>query len=112
MPYFSIASRSMPRPKAKPCHSAGSIPPASSTLGWTMPDPPASSQSSPSPSRSVPPSHEQRKSISADGSVKGKWLARNRTSSSGTSKKARANSSSTHFRFAMVMSRSMAMPST
>ncbi len=26
MPYLSIASRSMPQPKAKPCHSSGSSP--------------------------------------------------------------------------------------
>ena len=37
--------RSMPKPNAKPLHSSGSMPPARSTLGWTMPHPPSSSQS-------------------------------------------------------------------
>ena len=32
MPYLSIASRSMPQPKAKPCHSSGSSPHAAITL--------------------------------------------------------------------------------
>ena len=51
-------------------------------------------------------------STSAEGSVKGKCEARKRNSTEGTSKKARQNSSSTHLRLAMEMSRSMASPST
>ena len=51
-------------------------------------------------------------STSAEGSVKGKCEARNFSSTPSTSKKARQNSSSTHFRFAIEMSRSMARPST
>ena len=54
MPYFSIATRSMPMPNAKPCQTSGSTPTARSTLGWTMPQPRISSQSSPSPTTSSP----------------------------------------------------------
>ncbi len=112
MPYFSIAIRSMPMPKAKPCHSAGSTPAAASTFGCTMPEPRISSHDSPSPIFSCPPDQSQRMSTSAEGSVKGKCEARKRSSTEGTSKKARQNSSSTHFRLAMLMSRSRARPST
>ena len=43
-----------------------------------MPEPSTSSQSSPSPTFTVPPSQEHWISTSADGSVKGKCEARNR----------------------------------
>ena len=51
-------------------------------------------------------------STSADGSVNGKCDARNFSSTVSTSKNARQNSSSTHFRFAIDTSRSMHSPST
>ena len=51
-------------------------------------------------------------STSADGSVNGKCEARKRSSTSGTSKNARQNSSSVHFRLAMEMSFPIASPST
>ena len=38
------ASRSMPKPKAKPDHSSGSMPTAANTAGSTMPQPPSSIQ--------------------------------------------------------------------
>jgi hypothetical protein len=48
------------------------MPQFSSTLGWTMPQPRISSQSSPAPIFSLPPLREQPMSTSAEGSVKGK----------------------------------------
>ena len=72
MPYFSIATRSMPMPNAKPWYSAGSMPQFASTFGCTMPQPRISSQSPPSPIFSSPPAREQPISTSADGSVNGK----------------------------------------
>ena len=74
---------------------------ACSTLGCTMPEPRTSSQSSPSPTFTVPPSHEHWISTSAEGSVNGKCEARKRVLTLSTSKNADKNSSSTHFRFAM-----------
>ena len=59
----SLAMRSMPKPNAKPLQTSGSRPPAASTLGWTMPQPPSSSQSPVG----------VRMSNSADGSVNGKY---------------------------------------
>ena len=44
-PWRSLAMRSMPKPNAKPLHSSGSMPPWRRTFGWTMPQPPSSSQS-------------------------------------------------------------------
>ena len=41
-PWRSLAKRSMPNPKAKPCHSSGSRPQLVSTLGCTIPQPPSS----------------------------------------------------------------------
>ena len=58
----------MPNPKAKPCHSSGSMPQLRSTLGWTMPQPPSSSHE---------PSGRWM-SNSADGSVNGKYDGRRR----------------------------------
>ena len=76
-----------------------------------MPEPSTSSQSSPSPTFTVPSCHEHWMSTSAEGSVKGKCEARKRVFT-GLPKKAERNSSSTHLRFAMVMSVPMARPST
>jgi hypothetical protein len=67
-PVAHPAMRSMPNPNANPLHSSGSIPPARSTLGCTMPQPPSSSQS---------PSGRWM-SNSADGSVNGKYDGRRR----------------------------------
>src|SRR6185312_737606 len=51
------------------------MPPYSSTLGLTMPQPRISSQSAPAPIFNSPPAREQPISTSAEGSVKGKELA-------------------------------------
>ena len=58
----------MPKPKAKPCHSSGSMPQLASTFGCTMPQPPSSSHE---------PSGRWM-SNSADGSVNGKYDGRSR----------------------------------
>ncbi len=76
-----------------------------------MPDPNTSSQSLPSPTFTVPPSHEHWMSTSAEGSVKGKCEARKRVLTA-VPKKAEKNSSKTHFRLAMEISLSIAKPST
>src|SRR5262245_60858104 len=46
-PYFRSATRSIPRPKAKPVYSSGSIATPWRTLGWTMPAPMISIQPEP-----------------------------------------------------------------
>src|SRR5688572_30573118 len=73
MPYFSIAGRSIPIPKANPEYLAGSILQFWSTFGCTIPQPRISTQPvflqilQPSP-----PHIKQLTSISALGSVNGK----------------------------------------
>src|SRR5580698_1863430 len=72
--HFKLAIRSIPIPKAKPVYFLLSMPQFSSTLGSTMPQPKISTQPvylhilQPSPLQIV-----QEMSISADGSVKGKY---------------------------------------
>ena len=73
MPYFSMAGRSIPIPKAKPVYLLGSILQFCKTLGCTMPQPKISTQ----PVflqilQPTPPQIKQLTSISALGSVKGK----------------------------------------
>ena len=94
------ANRSIPKPKAKPCHSSGSIPQLLNTLGWTIPQPPSSSQE---------PSGREM-SNSADGSVNGKYDGRSRLLTS-PPKKALTNSSMVPARSPIVMLRSTAKPS-
>ena len=77
MPYFSIASRSIPIPNANPCQTSGSTPAAPSTFGCTIPAPEDIQPVVPLADLELPPAHEQRMSTSADGSVNGKCDARN-----------------------------------
>ena len=75
MPYLSIASRSTPVPKAKPCHSSGSSPQAAMTRGWTMPLPSTSIQPSLPPTTRRPfsidqPTSELRAGLTAAVTVK------------------------------------------
>src|SRR3990167_1585341 len=44
MLYFSITSRSMPKPQAKPVYLFGSMLPSRKTFGWIMQQPPSSIQ--------------------------------------------------------------------
>ena len=83
-------SRSTPIPNANPCHARGSSPQLASTRGCTIPEPSTSSQSPPLPISPV--RRSQPMSISIDGSVNGKYDARNRTGSDGWAKNARRNS--------------------
>src|SRR5476651_2078910 len=72
--YFKLAILSIPIPKAKPVNFAGSIPQFSKTFGSTIPQPKISTQPvylhilQPDPRQMV-----QEISISADGSVNGKY---------------------------------------
>jgi hypothetical protein len=72
--YFNMAIRSIPIPKAKPVYLSGSILQLLKTAGSTIPQPIISTQPvylqmlQPSP-----PQSEQEMSISAEGSVKGKY---------------------------------------
>ena len=79
MPYFSMVMRSIPIPKAKPVYFLLSMLQASRTFGSTIPQPRISSQpvylQTLQPS---PPQIEQLTSISADGSVNGKYEGRKR----------------------------------
>ena len=74
-PDFIMAVRSTPQPKAKPEYFWGSIPPARSTFGCTIPAPPNSSQPSlhkrqrKAPDFPVPLHTAQEISTSNDGSV-------------------------------------------
>ncbi len=73
IPYFSIAGRSIPIPKANPEYFAGSILQFCSTFGCTIPQPRISTQ----PVflhilQPTPPQIKQLTSISALGSVNGK----------------------------------------
>src|SRR5277367_4991032 len=78
--YFKLAILSMPMPNAKPVNFLLSIPQFSKTLGSTMPQPKISTQPvylhilQPAPLQIV-----QDISISADGSVKGKYDGLKRT---------------------------------
>jgi hypothetical protein len=65
-PLRNISVRSMPMPNAKPEYSSGSMPQARSTFGFTMPQPPHSTQRGPSRCSA------NQTSNSADGSVNGK----------------------------------------
>ena len=70
----------MPIPKAKPVYSCESIPHCSNTLGSTMPEPAISTQ--PEYLQTLQPFPLQIKqviSISAEGSVNGKYEGRYRT---------------------------------
>jgi len=91
MPYFSMAMRSMPAPRAKPCQRAGSWPAARSTFGWIIPQPRISIQP-----------RSPRMSTSPEGSVKGKKLRRKRSSTSRPNKRL-AVSKSSPFRSAKVV---------
>src|ERR1700730_14755491 len=69
----------MPKPKAKPEYSSGSMPTALNTLGSTIPQPPSSIQPDPEQVRHPLPSQiGQVTSNSADGSGKGKNDGRSR----------------------------------
>src|SRR5271154_961109 len=78
--YFKLAILSIPIPKANPVNFLLSMPQFSKTLGSTMPQPKISTQPlylhmlQPAPLQIV-----QDTSISADGSVKGKYDGRKRT---------------------------------
>ena len=73
MPYFIIAIRSSPRPKAKPLYSSGEMPHISSTEGLTMPAPRISTQPVPLHTlQPLPPHIAQVTSTSTEGSVNGK----------------------------------------
>src|SRR6185312_2545109 len=76
-PWRSMAMRSMPKPNAKPCHSAGSSSTLRNTSGSTQPAPPISIQ----PeclhvAQPPPPQMKHVTSNSTDGSVNGKKLVR------------------------------------
>ena len=101
----------MPKPKAKPCHSSGSRPQLRSTFGCTIPQPTTSSQSEPWPILIWPPERSHCTSISADGSVKGKWWGRKRVVTPAVSKKRATKVSSVHLRWPMWMARSITRPS-
>src|SRR6201998_230233 len=78
--YFKLVILSIPIPKAKPVYFWLSIPQFSKTLGSTMPQPSISTQ----PVylhmlRPGPPQMVHDTSISADGSVNGKYDGRKRT---------------------------------
>src|ERR1700759_1954311 len=78
--YFKLAIRSIPIPKAKPVYFLLSMPQFSKTFGSTIPQPKISTQPlylhmlQPEPLQMV---HDT--SISADGSVNGKYDGRKRT---------------------------------
>ena len=75
MPYLSIAMRSSPMPNAKPLYFSGSMPPARTTDGCTIPIPQTSSQPVPLQTRQralAPPHSTHSMSSSIEGSVKGK----------------------------------------
>src|SRR5476651_2534305 len=78
--YFKLAILSIPIPNAKPVYLVLSMPQFSNTLGSTMPQPNISTQPlylhilQPAPLQIV-----QETSISADGSVNGKYDGRKRT---------------------------------
>src|SRR5581483_5434454 len=102
-PWRSMAMRSMPKPNAKPCHSAGSRFTLRNTSGSTQPAPPISIQ----PeclhvAQPPPPQMKQVTSNSTDGSVNGEWRVRMRTSRSAPNS-ARKNCSTVPCRSASVM---------
>src|SRR5205085_9394332 len=79
IPWRTWAQRSMPKPKANPVHSSGSIPTAVKTLGSTIPHPPSSIHPVWQQVRQPSPLHTaQVTSNSAEGSVNGKYDGRNR----------------------------------
>lgn len=83
IPYFSIAMRSGPIPKAKPVYFFESNPAISRTFGWTMPAPNTSIQPVCLHTRQpLPRQILQEMSISTEGSVNGKKLGRKRISRS------------------------------
>ncbi|SHT21026.1 Uncharacterised protein [Mycobacteroides abscessus subsp. abscessus] len=65
-PLRNCRVRSNPMPNAKPLYSPGSIPLARKTFGFTMPQPPHSTQPAP------PFLFSNQTSTSAEGSVNGK----------------------------------------
>src|SRR5690606_25847620 len=78
--YLRLVIRSIPIPKAKPLYFLLSIPQFSSTLGSTIPQPRISTQPDPLHKLHPAPLHiVQEMSISAEGSVNGKYDGRNRT---------------------------------
>src|SRR5690606_3031927 len=78
--YFKLVIRSIPIPKAKPEYFLLSIPQFSNTFGSTIPQPKISTH--PEPLHKLQPAPlqiEQEISISAEGSVNGKYDGRKRT---------------------------------
>ncbi len=99
-------------PKANPVWISGSYPTNPYTAGSIMPQPRISSQPDPLHTRQPdPPQMTQRMSTSADGSVNGKKLGRNRSGFPGPNIIPQ-NSVRSPLRSAIVMSRSTAKPST
>src|SRR5690349_10500909 len=79
IPYLIIAMRSIPNPKANPCHRGYSIPTLAKTFGFINPQPPISIH--PELLHILQPLPLQMghvQSTSAEGSVNGKKLGRNR----------------------------------
>ena len=112
MPYFSIAMRSMPNPKAKPCHASGFDAAGLQHLGV---DHAGAEDLEPV----VAFADLERAALPraadvdlAEGSVNGKVRGAEAQFDVVDLENAFTNSSSTHFRFAMEMSRSIASPST
>src|SRR6266540_4315989 len=111
MPCRVIAMRSGPMPQAKPVYFSGSTPQFSSTAGCTIPDPrisihPVCLQAG----QPLPLQSWHCTSISAEGSVNGKYDGRNRTAVSRV-KKRRAKVASVALRSTNVMPSSTARPS-
>src|SRR6185503_1927526 len=105
IPLRNCRVRSSPMPNAKPEYSCGSMPHARKTFGFTMPQPPHSTQPGP------PFLFGNQTSTSADGSVNGKKCGRNRVRPCGPNSE-RANASSVPRRWAIVRPLSTASPST
>src|SRR5690349_5540392 len=105
MPLRNCRVRSNPMPKAKPEYTSGSMPQARNTFGFTIPQPPHSTQPGP------PFLLGNQMSTSADGSVNGKKCGRNRVRPCGPNSE-RAKASSVPRRCAIVRPLSTARPST
>src|SRR5580693_3612948 len=105
MPLRNCRVRSSPIPNAKPEYTCASIPAARNTFGFTIPQPPHSTQPAP------PLLFSNHTSTSADGSVKGKKCGRILVRACGPNS-ARANASSVPRRCAIDRPRSTASPST
>src|SRR6266550_3877029 len=111
MPWRSIAMRSGPMPHAKPVYFSLSTLQFSSTAGWTMPEPRISIQPvCLQAAQPEPPQIWHCTSISADGSVNGKYDGRNRTLVVGE-KMRRTNVASVALKSTNVMPSSTTRPS-